>query len=127
MTPGVFMAVILAALAALLVGAQVLQARGWIASETARKLVHLGMGVISLFVPWIFNRAWLVWAVALLCGAALVAVRLIPGAAARFGGALYSVGRFSLGEIYYPLGVALAFTLARGDRAAYCAAVAVLG
>jgi phytol kinase len=127
MTPGFFMAAILAALGALLLGARALQARGWIAAETARKLVHLGMGVISLFVPWIFTSAWLVWLIALLCGTALAAVRLVPGAAAQFGGALYSVGRFSLGEIYYPLGVALAFTLARGDRAAFCGAVSVLG
>jgi phytol kinase len=127
MTPGFFMAAILAALGALLLGARALQARDWIAAETARKLVHLGMGVISLFVPSIFTSAWLVWLIALLCGAALAVVRLVPGAAAQFGGALYSVGRFSLGEIYYPLGVALAFTLARGDRAAFCGAVGVLG
>jgi phytol kinase len=36
------------------------------------------------------------------------------------------VNRSSLGEIYFPLGVALAFTLAHADRAAYCAAIGVL-
>ncbi len=121
------MAAILAALGAVLLISRALEARGWIATETARKLVHLGVGAVSLLVPWVFTSAELVWVIALLCGAALAIVRLTPGAAAQFGGALYSVGRFSLGEIYYPLGVALAFTLARGDRAAFCGAIGVLG
>ena len=126
MNPAVFMAMVLGALAGLMAGARALQAGGRVAPETARKIVHIGMGVVSLFLPWIFVGAGPVWMLALLSAAGLVGVRLIPGAMRRLGGVLYGVGRFSLGEIYFPLGVALAFTLARENRAAFCGAVGVL-
>lgn len=103
-----------------------LQVRGTLGSEVARKAVHLGMGTVCLGFPWIFSAPEPVWVLALLAGAALGAVRMVPGLRARFGGVLGGVERASLGEIYFPFSVALVFTLAKGDRAIFCAAVAIL-
>jgi phytol kinase len=127
LNPAVPISAILGAFGLLVLGVRGLQSAGAIGAETGRKLVHMGVGGISLCVPWVFSDPWPVWLLVLPAVAALIAVRLIPRATHALGGSLYEVGRFSLGEVFYPLGVAIAFTLARHDHAAYCGGVAVLG
>jgi phytol kinase len=120
------MGLVIAALGVLMVGVRSLQTRQLVGPEIARKLVHVGMGIIVLFLPWIFRDPWPVWILALVAAALLTAVRLVPAIAARFGQVLGGVDRSSLGEIFFPLGVATALTLARGNAAAFCGAVGVL-
>jgi phytol kinase len=118
MTGPVAMASVLAALAALMLAVRLLQARGWVGSEVGRKLVHAGMGLIADPRP--------VWILAVIAILLLGAVRLVPVAAQRFGQVLGGVNRASLGEIFFPPGVATAFTLAHGQAAAFCGGVGVL-
>jgi phytol kinase len=120
------MALILGALGLMLCGVRLLQSAAGVGSETGRKLVHMGMGVIALALPWLFSDAGPVWVLAALATAALLAVRFIPAATRHLGGVLGGVQRFSLGELYFAPGVALAFTLAGGNRAEFCGAVGVL-
>jgi phytol kinase len=124
-TCGVMVAVI-AALGGLMLCVRSLQARKFVGPEIGRKLVHVGMGLIALPFPWIFRDSYPVWLLAALAIALLGAVRLMPAVASRFGEVLGGVDRASLGEVFFPLGVAIAFTLAHGDAAAFCAAVGVL-
>jgi phytol kinase len=126
MTGPVAMASVLAALAALMLAVRLLQARGWVGSEVGRKLVHAGMGLIALSLPWIFADPRPVWILAVIAILLLGAVRLVPVAAQRFGQVLGGVNRASLGEIFFPPGVATAFTLAHGQAAAFCGGVGVL-
>ncbi|MDQ6765381.1 MAG: hypothetical protein M3Z22_04685 [Verrucomicrobiota bacterium] len=121
-----FVLLVLGALAALLFSVRALQVRRVVSSEMARKLVHVAMGFIGFPLPWFFANAGPVWLLAAAAVVALAVVRFIPAATCRLGAVLGGTGRVSLGEFYYPLGVAVAFTLAGGNRAAYCAAVGVL-
>jgi phytol kinase len=95
-------------------------------AEVARKLLHVEMGLVTLGFPWWFADAW---PVLLLAGGAVawfVAVRISHALAARFGAALRSPSRHSLGEVWFVFGVCFAFLLSAGDPVAYCIAILVL-
>ncbi len=126
MSPPAGIAVVLVALGALLLGARALQARGAVGAEAARKLVHLGMGCISLAFPLLFSAAWPVWTLAGLAGAALCALRFVPVLRRNLGGVLHDVDRASLGEVYFPLGVAAVFTLSDGEVLRFIVPIALL-
>jgi phytol kinase len=117
---------VLVVLGALVFGVKNLQARGGANPETARKLVHMGMGVVCLVFPWIFAEAWPVWILAGLAVAALTALRFAPVLRRVLGGVLYDVNRASFGEAYFPLGVAAVFTLAQGRTLPFVVPVALL-
>jgi phytol kinase len=126
-SPFAGIAVVLGALGALLVGVKIAQARGVFGAEAARKAVHIGMGVICLMFPLLFGKdVWPVWVLAGLAVVALGALRVVPVLKREIGGVLHDVKRTSLGEMYFPVGVAAVFTLARGDALAFGVPVALL-
>lgn len=95
-------------------------------SEVLRKLAHIGTGLLAISFPWLFSSAKPVF---LICGLALLllmAVSVIPAARTRLGASLYSVGRESHGEFYFPIAVALLFFLAKGDKLFYLIPLLVL-
>ena len=126
MSPFAGISIVLGALGALLVGVKIAQARGVLGAEEARKAVHIGMGVICLTFPLLFNDVWPVWALAGLAVVALGALRMVPVLMREIGGVLHDVKRTSLGEMYFPAGVAVVFTLARGDALTFGVPVALL-
>lgn len=71
-------------------------------AEVARKTVHVGMGIICLFFPLIFEYPRTVWLLAAIAISGMCSVKL-----SRFrekaGSSLYSVNRLSVGEILFPL------------------------
>ncbi len=87
--------------------------------ETSRKAVHVAMGLVTLSFPWVFRETWPVFLLALSAAACLAGLRLVAPLRDRFGGVLNSVDRRSLGEIYFPLAVAILFHLYRGDILVY--------
>jgi len=117
---------VLVALGALLAGVRLMQRGGLVGAEGSRKLVHLGMGVVCLTFPWVFNAVWPVWVLAGGAAVALGALRAVPLLRREVGGVLHDVNRTSGGEIYFPLGVALVFTLAGGDALRFVVPVALL-
>ncbi len=117
---------IFAGLSALMLTVRALQAAGRISGEIARKMVHTGMGMVGFSLPWIFPGPWSAWLVAILVVLLLAAIRRVPALTARFGGVLGSVNRDSLGEIYYPIGVALGFSVAHQTPLVFCGAMGVL-
>ena len=60
------MAALLAALAILLVVLKAAENRGRLHPESLRKGVHVGMGLVVLPLPWVFDRAWPVVVLAVL-------------------------------------------------------------
>ena len=126
MNPFIGIAAVLFAMGALTLGVKRLQAGGRVGAETARKLVHMGMGGVCLTFPWLFAEAWPVWALVGLAGAGLMALRFIPVLRRDFGGVLHDVNRASFGEVYFPLGVAAVFTLAQGSAIRFVIPVALL-
>jgi phytol kinase len=126
MNPFAGIALVLVALGGLMPTVKALQRRGVVEAETARKIVHLGMGMVCLTFPWVFREIWPVWVLAVMAGVALTALRSVPLLRREIGGVLHDVNRASMGEIYFPLGVALVFTLSRGEPLLFVIPVALL-
>jgi phytol kinase len=100
----------------LFVAVQVIARTGRAAPETTRKLLHAGSGAFTLVFPFLFRD---VWPVLLLTGASALligVVRFLPALRRRLGGAPTDVGRTTLGEIYFPVAVAVLFWLSRGQH-----------
>lgn len=94
--------------------------------ELQRKSVHIGMGMITLSFPWLFNEPWPVVFLAVLAVAGLVGLKCVAPLKKGLGGPLHGVDRRSLGEIYFPLAVALMFILAGKTPVLYVVPILVL-
>ncbi len=90
--------------------------------ELVRKLLHIGMGLVALSFPWVFDAAWPVVLLAGIAGLWLLAVRRCEPLRHHLGSVLGGVARESWGEIYFALAVALLFVLAQGDALLFCVA-----
>lgn len=115
------MALVVAALAGLMGALRFWQVRFSPHPELARKLVHVGMGLVCLSFPWLFDSPWPVFALAALAVGGLLALRHTPVA-----GVLHAVGRESLGEIYFPIAVAAVFYLSQGVAVLYTVPILLL-
>jgi phytol kinase len=94
--------------------------------EALRKLAHLGTGALVMPFPWIFSSPR---PVLLVCGLALMlltGVSKMPFARVWLGASLYSIGRQSRGEFYFPIAVAILFVLVRGNKLLYTIPILVL-
>ena len=81
--------------------------------ELLRKLVHMGIGLVTLSFPWLFADPWPVF---LLAGAACVLMTAVkaPGRLRTLmGGVVDGVERRTHGDVYFPIGVAGLFWLAQ--------------
>jgi len=84
--------------------------------ELVRKLLHIGMGLTTLTFPWLFSQTWPVLVLAAITVPSLLLLRRSKWMQSHFGGVIDGVDRnSSLGEIYFPLGVAGVFILSGGD------------
>jgi phytol kinase len=83
--------------------------------ETTRKMFHTGSGTLTLAFPFLFKE---LWPVLLLTGASallIAAVKFLPVLRDRLGSVTNRVDRPTLGELYFPLSVALLFALTLGQ------------
>src|SRR5262245_23445114 len=84
--------------------------------ELLRKLLHIGMGLTTLTFPWLFDR---LWPVLLLAGITIPGMWLLRHSRqlkAHLGGVVDAVDRHeSMGEVYFPLGIAGLYILSGGD------------
>jgi len=117
---------VLATLGALMGGIRLLQSRRGLHPESARKLVHLSMGAVTLTFPWLFDSPWPVGILAAIATLSLVAIRRLRLLRETIGGVLHDVGRESSGEIYFPIGVFAVFYLAEGNAVLYCVPILLL-
>lgn len=83
--------------------------------ELVRKLAHVGTGLATLTLPYLFDRAWPVLLLSAISITAMIALRLVGPLKQELGSVLHAVARSSGGEIYFPLSVGILFVLARGN------------
>jgi phytol kinase len=113
------MAIVVAVLLALLGGLRLLRARYRLHPELARKLMHLGFGLVTLAFPCLFDSVWPVVAVSALAVGNLLALRFVPALRWSVGDVVHGVDRSSLGDLYFPVAVTGLFILARGSWVLY--------
>ena len=117
---------VLATLGVLMGAIRLLQTRRGLHPESARKLVHLSMGAVTLSFPWLFDSAWPVGILAAGATLALLAVKHFGPLRRAIGGVLHEVDRESSGEICFPVGVFAVFYLAAGNAVLYCIPILLL-
>ena len=120
------MALVLGALASLFLGIRCWKSARSIHPEVARKTLHVGMGLVTLSFPWLFNRPEPVWILAAIAMAGLIGLRMARQRYEDVAGVLLGVQRKSLGEFYFIFGVAILFTLSGGELLLYSIPVLIL-
>lgn len=95
-----------------------------LAAETQRKLVHVGVGIHAMLLPFVLDRpAFMTFAALAL--AALLILRS-PWARKGAGASVHSVERRSWGDLLFLVAVTVLFVRAPGDPALYLLPLAVL-
>ena len=118
--------VVLVALPILALVLRFCQRRFHLEPETVRKLFHVGAGLISLSLPWLFDAVWpvlLLWAISV---GTFVLVRRVQSLESGVGQVLHAVQRRSGGEFWFLSGVVLVFLLADGDKLLFVIPVLIL-
>ncbi len=119
-------ALLVSSFGGLMAGSLALQRNYRLHPELMRKLVHVGMGLVALSLPWLFASAWSVVALVSVFVALLIVLRASPKLRASLGSPIHSVDRKSLGDIYFVLGVGGVFLFSSGDRLLFCVPVLIL-
>lgn len=125
MTPLLGLLLNILLLLGLLAGARTLQVKAQLPPEAARKVMHIGMGVIALSFPWVLRENWAVLTLCALTVVVLLGLRRVK-VLRQVGGVLHDVQRSSGGDIYFLLAVAGLYLLARGDWVLYVVPLLVL-
>jgi phytol kinase len=89
---------------------------GLVAPEGTRKMLHAGSGALTLTFPFLFRTVWPVLLLTAATAILIASIKYLPPLRARLGGAVSGVGRTTLGELYFPLSVALLFLLTEGEH-----------
>ena len=126
MNPWLGMGLVLAIFGGLMVGLQAYRRRRSPHPELTRKLLHVGMGLVALTLPWLFAQAWPVLVLVGVTVIILTAVKRSATLQGHLGGVIDGVARESLGEIYFPLAVGLVFLLSRGHASLFCIPILIL-
>jgi phytol kinase len=119
-------ALVLTLLGGLIIGLRFYQRRYAPHPELVRKLLHVPMGLITLTFPWLFHSPIPVLILAGIAIAILSLLRLYQPLKQEFGSVLGSVERQSLGEIYFPISVALVFWFSQGQALLFCIPMLIL-
>jgi phytol kinase len=110
----------------LMAGLLALQRHRRLHPELMRKLVHLGMGLVALSLPWLFESAWSVVALTSVFVLLLIGLRVLPTLRIHLGSPIHGVDRKSLGDIYFALGVGGLFLFSSGDPLLFCIPILIL-
>jgi phytol kinase len=94
--------------------------------EQLRKLAHIGTGALTMTFPWIFSSYIPVLVVCSLSVLLLLGIQYYSPLQASMSGVLHGVKRQSRGDIYFPISVAILFTLAHGSKLLYVVPILVL-
>jgi phytol kinase len=113
--PWIGAAMIVGALAAMLGGLEALRRRFAVHPEITRKTAHVGLGLVALSFPALFDNVWPVAAIGLVVVSALAAIRWIPFVGAVAGKVVHGVERRSAGELYFPIAATALFAVTGGD------------
>lgn len=124
--PLVGMVAVLLLLGGLLGGVRLAQHSRALQPEPARKLFHVGAGLIVLGFPWLFGELWPVLVLAGVTIPALIALKHMRALRAGLGTVLFAVNRGSLGEVCLPVAALVLFTLSARCTLLYCVPLLIL-
>jgi phytol kinase len=110
-SPWLGIVLVLTALGCLMGGLRLYQRLAQPHPEVLRKILHVGMGLVTLSFPWLFDRFWPVLVLAVLSVALLGSLRLFSALKRSLGSVVSGVARASLGDIYFPVAVTVLFLL----------------
>jgi len=117
------MAIVVLALAGIFVALRLVQTRPGLtrfaSPELMRKAAHVASGLVTMSFPWVFSETWPVVALSALSLASMLAMRLLPVARDSVGRVVCSVERQSIGDLCFPIGVALTWILSDHDPALF--------
>ena len=114
--PWLAMGALLSGFLLLFAGVQIYARAFGARAESSRKLLHTGSGILTLTFPFVFRETWPVFVLTAASALLIGAVRFSPVLRARFGHVAHRVDRTTLGELYFPVAVALLFWLTRGGN-----------
>jgi phytol kinase len=120
------MLLVLAALGVMMLALRWYQRRYSPPPEIPRKMLHVGMGLIVLTFPWLFQDSLPVIALGVIALGAMLSVRYVAVLRRGVGGVVHGVERESSGEIYFPVAVAMVFWLAGGRAVMFAIPVLML-
>lgn len=125
MNPWLASAIVAAVLGGMLAGLGWYRRRFAPHPEVPRKIMHVGMGLVAMALPLVFEHAR---AVMLLAGGAAVLMLLVRMTAIgrRVGAGVVEVERTTLGEVYFPIAVGLLAWLAWDRPLFYVIPIAIL-
>ena len=115
-----------ASFATLIVGLRALRDTRGADPELLRKLLHIGMGVVSLSLPWLFDTPRPVLFLAGAFAAGLLAGRSSACWRRVAGGILCGIARISVGDLCFPAAVAAVFALSAGHPSHFCIPILTL-
>ena len=124
LSPWLGILIVMVSLGALMGGLAIFQKYQQPHPELVRKLLHIGMGLITLSFPWLFAQSWPVILLALLAVAVLLAVKFFK--TESLANVVHGVARESLGEIYFPVAIAVLFALSHQTPLLYIIPVLIL-
>lgn len=124
--PALGMLLVGASFATLIVSLRALRDSRGVNPELLRKLVHLGMGVVSLGLPWLFDTAGPVLLLAGVFAGGLLAGRSSACWRRIAGGILCGIRRPSVGDLCFPAAVALVFALSAAHPSHFCVPILTL-
>lgn len=125
LAPTAGMAVVMAACALLLGLLATWQRLSAPPAELTRKAGHVGMGLIALSLPALFDDTWPVLVLCAGLGLAFLALQRF-GRHSALGRAIHGVDRTSAGDLYFAASVAALWLLSAGDRLLFVVPVLVL-
>lgn len=102
------------------------QVRRVLSAELRRKLLHIGVGLSALGLPFLLHQPWMICVLLVAILAWLSAVRAWPWLHRRFGAVLHCARRRSHGEIWFAIALALLLLNPRGHGLLYIVPVLVL-
>ena len=103
------------------------QVRLHLSPEVTRKALHVAMSAVALSLPWVFDRTWPVVLLAGLAVGVMLAVRYVPVLRKDVGSVLHEVGRQSIGDLCFPIALAILFWLTADSKVLYSIPVLLLG
>jgi phytol kinase len=107
---------------AVFITVEILQRQIKIKNEYSRKLAHVSSALVVVIMPYFLSR-WVIVSLALFFALFLLVTRLTG-----FFQSIHKVGRDTLGEVYFPVGVALtAYFFLPNDLTAFQFGMLVLG
>jgi phytol kinase len=125
-SPFLGVAIVLGLFVALLLAVRLLQVLAHPHPELARKLFHVGGGLVAVTFPWLFTGPWPVVVLGGLSALAFVGLRIIPLLRGSVGQVLGGVERVSWGEFCFVLAIVVLFALGGKHPVLYGAPLLVL-